>query len=140
MLKFFRIHYNKDIAKGCYSTWIDSPSVSNCNTYHVDFDKHPLPENDALLYNNHCRMKARQCEQNDIVLYLSDYHYGFKSINQFRAWFYDDDVLLWMHENNYVITEFDVNEEFCHLGYSQMIAILSECKLVKTYSLREFVL
>lgn len=137
-IKFFRIHDNLNIGKGCYYSDRHSLSVQRCGDYEEDLSRHPIPEDDSKLLRSFEKLTDEQRFECLRIATISDYHFGFKSIDQFRAWFYDDNVVLWLHNQNYVLTEFEVSTDNCHVGYSQMIAILSECKLVKSYSLREF--
>ena len=130
-VKFFRIHHFTNKNTGCYrGDWENNISrLGNCEIFVGDYDKHPLPCYDSLLWN--------KISVNLPFEEFSAYHFGFTSLEQLRAWFYNDDWLEWLHNEGYILTEFECDDipEIFMSGHTQAIAKLDKITEVKQYSL-----
>jgi hypothetical protein len=135
-VKFFRIHHVTNKAIGCYSGKYSENinRLASCEIFVGDYDKHPLPQADSLLWN-----KITTYVSDNKSIDFSDYYFGFTSPEQLRAWFYNDDWLEWLHNEGYILTEFECDDtpEIFMAGHTQAIAILDKITEVKQYSLSD---
>ena len=76
--------------------------------------RHPSPSEDSRLW------EGLKQKENDSLPDLKQYLFGFSSIAQLRAWFFDDEVLRHLHEKGFVLVEFD-----CKIvnGNSQVVSL-----------------
>lgn len=75
----------------------------------LDFDssRHPMPENDTLLMTN--------LGNKD---FCDNYHFGFISLQQLRAWFHNDYHFRTMDEHGVLLSIYDSEEVY--VGHTQL--------------------
>lgn len=98
--------YAADESQDIWQGWIGG-TASN--------DKHPSPWQDSLLtdtdFDKYC---------------YSDTRYGFKTLKQFRNWFYNDSVLSQFHKEGFVLTVYSVKKLF--IGHTQCVFLAEDHK------------
>ena len=117
MSKFYRIQ-NKE-GQGPYSSAV-SLRDSNINWENYSENKHPAPCSDSLLWQNlKCKLHCGPIGHPDVRPFI----FGFSSIDQLRAWFFNDEVIKWM-----VAHGFSLWESGCEpvQGNSQAVLLKSE--------------
>lgn len=92
---------------------------------HGEPDRHPCPNEDSRLWGNYLKRPE--------VVY--DFHFGFSSIAQLRAWLYQDEWLERMHELGGVLKVYDVDDEHVVLGNAQVMFLKGQARACTRYSL-----
>jgi hypothetical protein len=64
--------------------------------------RHPSPLQDSELTKN---FKLKYIRDTGYSMDLRPFLFGFSSIAQLRAWFFDDDVLKYLHEKGFTLVE-----------------------------------
>lgn len=64
-----------------------------------------------------------------------DWFFGFKDMDQFRSWFYDDEWLKQLKRNNGKLTIWEVPDDCVHVGNAQVIFMRREATLIATREL-----
>lgn len=120
LVRVYRIEH-KMYGGGVYRN--NAVSLSNCDDYYIEHDKHPAPEDDGML-------KRALDEKNMINHYGNlrysvtvDYSFGFSSLEQLRSWFYKDSWIEWMSENDFIVAVCDVPYSDVLIGYTQAMFI-----------------
>lgn len=89
-----------------------------------DSARHPIPENDSLLMDNMFYVIERENWPHDTSAHsfiYGRYRFGFASVDQLRAWVYQDDWLVKLHRYGLRLAVYDVADEDCVVGYTQAI-------------------
>lgn len=123
-MRFYRLEM-KDTKQGVYRS--DSTEVDEIIECFTSMDRHPTPWNDSLLGDKLWERKWSEFGTNEG---MEQYIFGFKSLKQFRAWFYSDVVLLELEEKDIELNLYQTTDYIT--GYTQMIARKDELKFVKT--------
>ena len=137
-VKFFRIHHSSDITQGCYRAGCTNNLLSYY-AYSTNWKKHPPPYEDSKLYQS--LLNSPDYDGFDYENLLIKYHFGFTSLEQLKAWFYNEDWLEWLDEQGFILSEFECDDvpEMFIAGNSQAIAKLDCAIQLKTISLLELI-
>jgi hypothetical protein len=101
---FYRVENNN--GRGCYQN--NQGIIPSGAT-----DRHPMPNKDSLL---------KEKFPGDISDYFNgNWRFGFESINQFRAWFFNDEWLKSLDRDGFKLSIYDVPASACFFGNSQGI-------------------
>lgn len=133
MPKLFRIADNNN--RGIYRIILYDPYTRIHERYNVDVERHPNPSDDRLLYSIWKKMRyGERCK----------YHFGFASPRQMRSWFNEKEFKR-MQALSRNLQKKDDRELFVHVfsgpiiqGTKQAIAVLEECKLLKSIPIGKF--
>ena len=68
---------------------------------------HPMPYEDSKLM-----VSLKLNMASDWWFVRGKYRYGFNSLDQFRAWFYDDKDLIFLHERGFHLSIYDVPQVY----------------------------
>ncbi|AHY25257.1 hypothetical protein PS2_005 [Serratia phage PS2] len=90
--------------------------------------RHPAPQEDADLMTS---MIERNERYN-----ISEFHFGFGTINQFRSWF-DIPNREMMQECGFYLAVYEVEENDVHLGSTQCVFRLEKAELVSYVELED---
>lgn len=92
-------------------------------TSYIPYDaaRHPLPESDYGL-RKWREMYSRSARER--------FFFGFNSVKQARAWFYDRNVLNIMEEHGCKLVAYAVEDEHIHVGYAQTVFMIEHAVLV----------
>lgn len=124
-MKIWRIEDESGV--GMYSSYY---SLSWGLAYPHDY-RHPMPYEDSLLREN---MRSSFLEED---LYdISNYIFGFTSLEQLRCWIYSDSWLKDLHYRGFILSIYEVEDEKALVGHTQVIFIRSS-DVVK-YSIEEY--
>lgn len=89
---------------------------------------HPEPEKDSKLCDIWNGLK------NQVIGGISNYFFGFKDIDQLRAWFYDDELLKKILESGCVVNEYKTGPR-CYEGHTQIICHRADMEYIGEYDL-----
>ena len=76
---------------------------------------HPLPSQDNLL------MEAFKSRNVEYVFHDEKYRHGFVSIEQFKRWFYNNEILRALHLEGIAMVVYEVPDESVFVGNTQVI-------------------
>lgn len=95
-------------------------------TSYIPYDaaRHPLPESDYGL-REWREMHSRSARER--------FFFGFNSVKQARAWFYNWDVLNIMKEHGGKLVAYAVVDEHVHVGYAQTVFTIEHAVLVAEF-------
>lgn len=98
--------------------------------------RHPVPREDSKLMNALPKTAKEPDEfSRDLMTirrkWIESFIFGFSSLGQLRAWFYDDTVLEWLHDNGFKLVAY---EGVAYHGNAQSI-IRKKSKKINEYSL-----
>lgn len=91
----------------------------------ADTKRHPCPQDDSRLWWNYLKRPE----------VVRDFHFGFSSISQLRAWLYKDEWLERMHELGGVLKVYDVDDEHVVLGNAQVMFLKEQANSFERRSL-----
>lgn len=97
--------------------------------YVCDISRHPTPNRDSKLKETAAHLFDESGDFEGI-----DFIFGFESIVQLRAWFYNDEIFSYLNDEGFVLVE--MVGEIYH-GNCQSIIDGSTAEIVKTFSLLE---
>ena len=112
MPKFFSVRKaGAGVGDGMYS---GVPSLHQCRGYSTD-GSHPAPWDDtALLW-----------DETEVTVGVSNAGclFGFGSLEQLKAWLYNNEWREYLHEHGYVVKVWDLSDPLMHVGSAQAIAV-----------------
>jgi hypothetical protein len=91
-----------------------------------DWNRHPMPIEDSLLMWNLDNSKYP----------ISKCHFGFISLDQLRAWFYNDKWLTNVSEHGVLLSVYDVEDVY--IGNTQVVFVRGDVEPVERYDLVQF--
>lgn len=98
--------------------------------FNQDDKRHPAPCDDsALVYDfetNH---------DSDGFYVPERYRFGFSSFPQLRAWIYDDDWMIDLHDRGYHLSIYEIERSAVAIGYSQAMFDKDKAILLRTQSI-----
>jgi hypothetical protein len=106
-----------------------------------DSARHPIPENDSLLMDNMSCVIEREGlppATSAWSFIYGRYRFGFASVDQLRAWVYQDDWLVKLHLYGLRLAVYDVDDEDCVVGYTQAIFRNSEPWKTNYFNILDF--
>ena len=117
-----------DLLKGPYCR-------SNLLTMNLDSSKHPNPYKDSMLVNDF----EQRSVPGDLVMFTVplNYRFGFSSMSQLRAWIYDDDWMIDLHDRGYHLSIYELERSAVAIGYSQAMFNKDKATLLRTQSILE---
>jgi len=83
--------------------------------------KHPTPSEDSLLTKN--------CNEANIAPFGGFWRFGFKSMAQLRAWFFDDTILDMLANEGIVFTVYEVTDEKEFIDGNAQIVFHGDCHI-----------
>lgn len=132
------IVYRIEDESGC-GVYRGTRSLYNYEKF-CEFEKdrvHPMPRKDSKLMAS-LPKRSREIgffgEESIKSLFLSEFVFGFSSPEQLRAWFYEDEVLVWLGMNGFSLV---VYNGYAHHGNSQSI-VKKGSKKIQKISLADF--
>lgn len=131
MIDFFRVEKN---GKGPYcddeERHIDNPEMLWWQTHnHLESEQTPIGVDDGIYVIKKIRVDSNEELKRKKIKFLNFYHlpnrlkFGFKSIDQLRSWFNDEEILNLLL-NNYKILKFQIPESKIIFGGKQIAAFL----------------
>ncbi len=126
-MKFYRLEH-KETKGGVYRG-------SNSLNPSVDPSRHPLPHNDSKLVREGIDKIFKKYYDGSEDCYFDgcDYIFGFESADQYRSWFYRDEVLTSAKREGFALNLYETENFFC--GNTQMVAeketlvLVGECDI-----------
>lgn len=110
-------------------------SESNALSMNPDSQRHPMPSKDSLLvYDFKAHFNPDEHTNFDVP---EHYRFGFSSISQLRAWIYDDDWMIDLHDCGYHLSIYEMERNAAAIGYSQVMFNKDKATLLRTQSLLE---
>ncbi len=94
-------------------------------------DRHPTPEDDSKLRDAWIKIVRDG--------FSSDWRFGFTSVDQMRAWFYEDDWLVAMHDIGLGLVVYGCSTDEVRLGHTQAVFERGRCDVVERHALTEYV-
>lgn len=134
MKTIYRIEH-KDTSLGMYME--ESIDVGAYLGDTVGTDRHPCPCQDSKL-SNKLYAKDMMCgdEWGERLTNASSYNFGFSSKRQLRSWLYDDKLLMFLHNNNFILAVCQCKPSQVIIGNSQAMFIRPE--VYEKLSIKEF--
>ena len=103
----------------------DGMGVYQCGPYiPYDATRHPLPVNDGGLQEWRTEYSAEERE---------NFFFGFDSVEQARAWFYDWKVLVTLRDYGAKLRAFVVPDHAVHVGYAQTVFRIRHAELIAEF-------
>lgn len=107
MRQIFRLEHPASGYKGPYT----GPSIKGFHNF-SDNRRHPTPLEDSGL---------RDIWSKFSMVNSKHWMFGFGSFTQFKAWFYNDDILVEAYKAGYVVNVYEVPDIAIHLGNAQAV-------------------
>lgn len=106
---------------------------SNALSMNQDAQRHPCPSKDSsLVYDFEAHFNPD--EYTDFYV-PEHYRFGFSSMSQLRAWIYDDDWMIDLHDSGYHLSIYEIERSAVAIGYSQVMFNKDKAVLLRTQSI-----
>jgi hypothetical protein len=102
----------------------------------VNDEIHPTPESDSLLSKN-LKDYANKFETY-FFFWTNEYSFGFANYEQFRSWFYSDEQLELLIEEDFVLSAYEVDETNVFMGNAQIMFNKEKATLIEQIPLQSF--
>jgi len=115
MKKIFRIE--NEAGKGIY---VGDSKVSS-DLYEIDgpSPRHPRPEDDSLLMKSFEDSGRNVSNERYFLFSVTPFKFGFTSVEQLRNWIYNDEWLISLAEEEFVLAVYEVADENVMVGNTQ---------------------
>lgn len=108
---------------------------SNALSLNQDSQHHPSPSKDSsLVYDFEAHFNPDEYTNFYVPKH---YRFGFSSFPQLRAWIYDDDWMIDLHECGYHLSIYELERSAVAIGYSQAMFNKDKATLLRTQSILE---